>query len=175
MSIKFEQGEERIFEIRKHWFILMVEIGSSILFAFAPLVLIGIGNLLPIEIVFQGNPTLTVLSLYLMWLLGVWVVLFIMWTDYYLDVWVITDKRLIDIEQQGLFNRRISALELTKIQDVTSSVEGLLPTLLNFGDVHVQTAGSEKEFVIRNVAKPNVTRQKIEESLKEARQKVQVK
>lgn len=87
-------------------------------------------------------------------LLGTWVFSFLIWVDYYFDIWIITTHRIINIEQQGLFSRKVSELNYAKIQDVTTEVHGFIPTILNFGDVEVQTAGEEGNFVFRTVSDP---------------------
>lgn len=66
--------------------------------------------------------------------------------DYYLDVWIVTNKRIIYIEQTGLFARTISELRLSRVQDVASEVKGFMQTLLGFGNIYVQTAGKEQRF-----------------------------
>ncbi len=94
------------------------------------------------------------LYFYLLWLTFIWILFFLAWTDHYLDVWIITDRRIIDIEQRGIFNREVSNLRLDRIQDITVSVKGFLPTLLSFGDLHVQTAGHKVEIIFRNAINP---------------------
>ncbi len=84
----------------------------------------------------------------------IWIYIFLIWIDYYFDVWIITDKRVINIEQKGLFMRHISELELSKIQDVTTETEGIIPSILNYGDVHIQTAGTVTRFVFWHVPDP---------------------
>ena len=94
------------------------------------------------------------LLLYFIFLTVVWNIGFIMWTDYYLDIWILTDKRLVDVEQKRLFSREISSLRLDRIQDMKLEISGFIDTFLRIGSVHVQTAGSEKEFVIKNAKNP---------------------
>lgn len=84
----------------------------------------------------------------------VWLYGFLVWIDYYFDVWVITTERIVNIEQKGLFVRHVSELNFSNVQDVTSEVEGLIPTILNYGDVYVQTAGEESRFTFRQVGDP---------------------
>jgi hypothetical protein len=48
----------------------------------------------------------------------------------------------------------VSELRYQKIQDVTTEVEGFLPTLLDFGEVFVQTAGERARFLFHNVPSP---------------------
>jgi len=86
----------------------------------------------------------------------VWTAFFVRWTNYYLDVWYITPKRIIAIDQKGLFRREVTDLRFEKIQDVTSEISGIIGTLLSFGNLHVQTAGSsaEREIIIRQARNP---------------------
>jgi len=79
---------------------------------------------------------------------------FIGWLDYYLDVAVITNERVVDIDQEGLFNRKISELYLSDVEDVTGTIKGALGTFLDFGDVTVQSAGNQAEFILDKVPHP---------------------
>ena len=79
---------------------------------------------------------------------------FLIWIDYYFDVWIVTERRIINIEQKGLFSRVVSELELEKIQDITTDVKGVIPTFLNFGDLHVQTAAEKERFLFRDIPDP---------------------
>lgn len=84
----------------------------------------------------------------------IWIYMFLIWIDYYFDIWIVTSERIINIEQKGLFVRHVSELKLQNIQDVTTEVEGLIPTVLNYGDVHIQTAAEQERFIFRNVPDP---------------------
>lgn len=74
--------------------------------------------------------------------------------DYWLDAWIVTNRRIINIEQNGLFFRTISELRLYRIQDVTSKVDGFFRSMLNFGMVYVQTAGEKRYFIFEDVSDP---------------------
>lgn len=118
------------------------------------------GPALPI---YLGEPVLRVViilgtSIYLM---SIWLFLFSAFLDYYLDLWIVTNDRIMNIEQNGLFGRTISELDLTKIQDVTSEINGIIPTIFNYGDVHIQTAAEEKRFVFEQVPNPHEVRKTI--------------
>jgi hypothetical protein len=83
-----------------------------------------------------------------------WLLFFVIWIDYYFDVWIVTNERVVNIEQKGLFTRVVSELELEKIQDVTTDVRGVIPTLLNYGNLLIQTAGEKERFIFRNIPDP---------------------
>jgi len=93
--------------------------------------------------------------------LAIWLFFFSMVIDYYLDIWVVTNDRLIAVQQQGLFARTISEMDLWLVQDVTSEVKGISATLFGYGTLSLETAGKEERFHFANAADPPHVRQKI--------------
>ncbi|MEA2007432.1 MAG: PH domain-containing protein [Patescibacteria group bacterium] len=151
------KDEEIIVMLRRHWIILLIECIPLIIFLavliaesfFVPF----LAQTFPIEI----NPKFfSLISSFLF--LFYWLILFVVWLDYYLDVWIVTDQRIINIEQFSLFRREISELDHGKIQDVTTEVHGIIPTILKFGSVHIQTAGSKTRFEFKQVPDPMLVR-----------------
>jgi len=100
---------------------------------------------------------LAVSLLYLFWLRG----LFTLWLDYYLDVWVVTTKRIMKIEHAGMFHRKVSEQELSRIQDVTTETNGFLQTVMKFGDIKVQTAAETENFVFKDIQDPELVAKEI--------------
>ena len=64
---------------------------------------------------------------------------FYSWIGWYFTVCIVTDQRLIQISQKGLFNRSVVDLGLDKIQNVNFQIAGLQETLLGFGTINIQT------------------------------------
>ena len=81
--------------------------------------------------------------------------------DYYLDIWIVTNDRIIDVHQSGLFKHTVSELDLKQVQDVTSETVGIFGTFFNYGTVRIQTAGAKQRFDFQNIAKPHEIRGKI--------------
>jgi len=151
--LELHEHERVIKAVRQHWLIFVLEVLFLAVLAFLPLiefVLPGIAERMGISLVLGSSA----LFLNATWLLFIWITFFVVWTNYYLDTWIVTDKRVIDIEQRGLFNRSVSECHLDRVQDVTTEVKGFLPTLLKYGDVIIQTAGEQGRFVMRNVPDP---------------------
>ncbi|MDD5567525.1 MAG: PH domain-containing protein [Patescibacteria group bacterium] len=73
---------------------------------------------------------------------------------YFLNALVITKQRLIDFDQKGLFNRVVSETTYDKIQDVSFKINGFTPTLFNYGDLEIQTAGTQANLEIKSIANP---------------------
>ncbi len=88
------------------------------------------------------------------YLFFVWLLFFFSIIDYLLDVWVITNERIIDIEQNGFFSRSIAEQHISKIQDVSSDVHGFWPTVWQYGNVTVQTAGEFGKFHLEEIPHP---------------------
>src|SRR3989338_8454194 len=99
-------------------------------------------------------PEYLILATFLLavYILIVLLIAFIFWVDFYLDMWIITDERVIDIEQSGLFRREISEFMLDKVQDITVEIPDILATALKYGNINIQTAG-EKSFTIKQIPK----------------------
>jgi hypothetical protein len=92
------------------------------------------------------------------YLLFTWLFLIEQFIEYYLDIWVVTDRKILDINQINLWSRTVAEVELDKVQDVTSEVKGILPSLLDYGNVYVQTAGETERFVFKQVRHPEKIR-----------------
>jgi hypothetical protein len=81
--------------------------------------------------------------------------LFLIWLFYYLNMQIITDRRIVDVDQVGLFSHTISELHIENIEDVTSQTNGILGNIFNFGTVFVQTAGNKERFEFDRVPNPS--------------------
>lgn len=73
---------------------------------------------------------------------------------YYLDIIIITNKRVIENEQNGLFKYTASEVELSKIQDISVKVFGPLAEFLDFGDMEIQSAGTQTKFYFHTLPHP---------------------
>ena len=158
----FNEGEEELYVVRKHWLIFAASVIMVAIGAVLPYLLL---KAMPLSVWLAGVPTSVAgpaLAFgYLSWLLLLWISLFYAWTLYYLNVWIVTNQRIIDIHQRGLFSRELLTAELERVQDVTVDTEGLLQTFFNYGTLTIHTAGEGSNFTITNAARPVVAREAI--------------
>lgn len=91
--------------------------------------------------------------------LSVIVFFYAFFIDFYLDELIITNDRLIDVAQNGLLARTIAETDLYLIQDVASEVKGIFGSILQYGRVTIQTAGTVPKFIAIDVPDPNGLRQ----------------
>jgi len=163
-KIKLEDDEEMIEVVRKHWWIITLETIIIAIFALLPIMIIWFlfslqpfGTLLPYdnfsEFLNQNRPEF--IFLYSFWILIQWILLANFWTDYYLDLWAITTRRVVLVDQRGFFRRFISSFRLERLQDMNIEVNGVLATILDYGTIEAQTAGaSNEEFISHQMPKP---------------------
>lgn len=147
--------EHLVLRLHRHPVVLLIEeIPFFLMLAIPPITYLFFSSLsaLPVVPTLLIAPTVLLVSLYYLF---VWLFIFYHYFDFILDVWVVTDDRVVNIEQKALFIREASNLEIGKIQDVTAEVKGILPTIFGYGNVYIQTAGERERFVFRTVRQPH--------------------
>lgn len=146
-----EEGEVITEKLRKHW---IVYLQDFFLHAFGCLVFLIAAYYLASKGAFSsftGDGVAYGSMVLIMFVLIFWTSFFYAWTKEYFDVWFITNKHIIAINQRQMFDREESFMELNRIQDVFFEREGFLATMFGFGRLRVQSAGREQEFIIENV------------------------
>lgn len=81
----------------------------------------------------------------------------------YKNVTILTTHRVIDIDQRGFFDKRVSDVSYEQIEDVSGHVKGVAGTLFRYGNVHVETGSRNTEIVIDRVKRPTQIQQMINE------------
>jgi uncharacterized membrane protein YdbT with pleckstrin-like domain len=152
-----ENGERVVLLLRRHPFFILSRLALFVVLAMVPLI-VG-------AIFFPFLSSNNVLDVFLFicgaWYLFIWSAIFYALTMYTLDVWVVTDRRIIDSTQNGFFNRTTSELHLARIQDISVQVQGVVQTFLHFGDLQVQTAGAEEKFKFSQIPNPGKVKDEI--------------
>lgn len=148
-------GEQVVLMLHRHGF---VAVRIALLYILLALVPVAAWVLLGTRTDLLENSASTGFALVTM-LIGayalVWGLLFfVSWLNYYLDVWIVTNERIINITQARLFHRVVSEQKLYRVQDVTWQIEGVLGNLFKFGNVTIQTAGEQGKFTFEHIPDP---------------------
>lgn len=165
-------NEHVVLFLRRHWFALLVIIVAFLMLVGVPLAMGWFFQetvLAWIEHPVIG-PFLVILGS--MYFLSIWLFAFLEFTDYYLDTWIITNDRIINIEQEGLFNRTASELDLAAVQDTTAEIRGVLQTIFTYGQVYVQTAGEKGRFHFKNINNPEEVKEIITKLVEEDKNRI---
>jgi len=142
-----DNEEEILLVARPHWFtnLSWILISSLMLIAPALLKFIPIINEIPTKYTSLGT---------LVWYLLTFAIIFENFLSWYFDVFIITDKRIIDIDFNNLLDKKFSEAKLSMIQDVTSRVSGLGQTMFNYGTIYIQTAAEVSYITFEKVPHP---------------------
>jgi hypothetical protein len=163
-----EEGEAVVAKVHRHWIFIAARIVAlAVMFVLPWVVVVLLARVNIISL--AAASTASYVVLWALWGLVLWGVFWQFWTTYYMDIWVVTNRRIIDIDYLRLFDRNIAMLRFERVQDITTEVKGVVATLLKYGSVIVQTAGSDKEFVIDQIAHPELLRDIISKQIGEAR------
>ncbi|MBI5405914.1 PH domain-containing protein [Candidatus Kaiserbacteria bacterium] len=160
-EFELEPGEHVVLETRKHWFLFLTELLPYSIIALTPFalpkLLVLAPPLVPYATFFDYHTPFSRAALGV-WLLVAWTSAWGAFTRYFLNAWILTNERIVNIKQRRYFSRGVSSLFLSRVQDVTTDVTGVLPSLLGLGDIKVQTASEDVEFVMRGIPRPEQMR-----------------
>ena len=148
-----QKSQERVFLLlRRHWFTYVSFLAIVLIMAIPLFVLAAYWLIYPDNfLAAAGNIAIVLGAIYA---LSINAVLLYGFIDYYLDVYIVTDERIVDVEQNGFFKRKIAELHLHQVQDVSARVEGPFPTFFHYGDIMIQTAGERENFVFKSIPNP---------------------
>lgn len=148
--IELRENEKILIKLHRHWIVIVEKFIFSLVLFMVPVFFIFVET--P-ALNFISSEIFTSLTFFITTIYWLLVAAFFLkvWVEYWLDVWIITDKRIIDIEQVSLFHRKVSEISLSRVQDVTVSIPNMLATFLGFGNITVQTAG-EQDFSINQIS-----------------------
>lgn len=74
---------------------------------------------------------------------------------WFYNVYIITDERIIDVDFNSLLSKNVSYAKIDNIEDITAKTSGALGSIFDFGDVVIQTAGTQGNFEFLNVPHPS--------------------
>lgn len=156
-----QQANEKVHLVfRQHWAVLLMKLSLwfALLIAYFAIDYISIAYL-PNILDQAFIPLIQVFKIVFLMFLALG--LFMIFVLYYLNMSIVTNERIVDIEQEGLLHHTISELHLDQIQDVTAEVHGLPENLFDYGDVYIQTAGETQRFLFHKIPNPTKVTQLI--------------
>ncbi len=151
--IQLDTDEKVLFVARKHPFVLFTKIGGYALLALIPIFVFGFAtSTFRLELSLDTQRIFA--FFFILWILALWIGGFLTWTNASLDMWIITNKRVVNFDQKSLFDRETSSLRIENIQDVSVEINGPMATMYKFGDLRLETAGEHPDFSLQNAKDP---------------------
>lgn len=77
---------------------------------------------------------------------------FIHW---FFNIYIVTNQRIVDIDFVNLLYKQFSEAQLSNIQDISYRMRGIVATVVNYGNVIIQTAGELPNFEFAAVPNPS--------------------
>ena len=75
--------------------------------------------------------------------------------NWYFNVGIVTNRRVIDIDFYAVIYKEITVAQLNKIEDITVKSGGYFGSYFDYGSIFVQTAGSEVNVEFINIPHPS--------------------
>jgi membrane protein YdbS with pleckstrin-like domain len=117
-------------------------------------------DILPPKIIFLAN---------LLWYLITFGYIFQSFVNWFFNVYIISNKKIVDMDFHGLLYKNISETPLRNVEDVTSTVSGTLQVIFNYGTVVIQTSAEKREFEFEYVSNPAKIRDLISDLVMEVK------
>lgn len=89
--------------------------------------------------------------------------------NWFFNVYIVTTKKIVDVDFHGIIFKNISEATLENVEDVTSTVRGTFGVIFDIGDVYIQTAAERREFEFTQVDNPAKIRDIISDIVAEKR------
>lgn len=99
-------------------------------------------------------PLRFVIILIIFYYLAVFAYAFINFLSWFYNVFIVTQKRIVDIDYSNIVIHNVAFTKLSHVQDVNYDQVGFIHSLFNYGNVFVQTAGNEPSFEALSVPQP---------------------
>ncbi len=168
VGVSFEtqaQGENIALLMRKHFITNLAWIFLGVvLILLPPLLLSGALGFTLNQFIILSPQTIT--ALILTWYLFTFGYIFEHFMVWYFNLYILTNRRVVDIDFYHLLYKAISAADLEDIEDVTFRMGGIMQALFNYGDIEIQTAGSVNQFEFHSVPQPAFVQKRILELAK---------
>jgi len=84
---------------------------------------------------------------------------FILW---YFTIYIVTDQRIRQVTQRGLFGKDVIELRLSKVQNISYNIPGFSGEIFHFGTIVIQTFVGD--LVIHNVEHPDKIYNKLQDA-----------
>lgn len=81
--------------------------------------------------------------------------IFMCFLNWIFNVDIVTTKRVVDIDFNGLLCKEVNIASLSSIEDTTSKTTSFLSSWFDYGNVYIQTAASEQDVEFIGVPRPS--------------------
>lgn len=89
-----------------------------------------------------------------LWYTGTFSYAFLNLISWLFNVGIITNQRVVDVDFHSLLYKEVSATVISKIEDVTVKTGGFARSIFDYGNLFIQTAGTDSNIEFPNIPHP---------------------
>lgn len=163
-----DSDEEILYILRKSFITNLPWIFGALILTLVPIIVNGIF----IQLNTQGTPVVSgrfafvATAFWYLLIFGLSFQSFLLW---FFNVYIISNKKIVDVDFHGLLYKNISEAPLRNVEDVTSTISGTAQVICNYGLVTVQTSAEQREFEFDDVQNPAKIRDLISDLVMEVK------
>jgi hypothetical protein len=146
-----EEDEEIVILVRRDLITNVPWILAAFVLIFIPPILNALSPFFAPFFALSGQTQLIAASFYYIMVFGFILIQFTLW---YFNIGLVTNKRVVDFDVSGILAKHISETRLNIVEDVSYSQVGSVRTIFNYGDVVLQTAGTQPNFEFDRAPEP---------------------
>jgi len=154
-------NEQIILTARRHWFFMVVSLLKAATLSLVPW--LAAFALAFFDLSLANQQAFATLFWYFAWLF--WFLCFcwgvLIWLDWYLDLWILTNQKIIDIQQMGLFKRLVMTYSIDNIQGVVTKTVGPFAAFFKYGDAEIKIMGQADAVVFKKIPHAQIVQDKI--------------
>ena len=162
-GVKFESQEPKekvYFILRKHPITNLGWISTTLILIIMPIAAMALSAKYGID-TFKYIPAKYQAIVLMLWYLVTLFLAFESFLLWYFNTYIITDKRVIDVDFTGLWSKRISEAPLDNVEDATYETTKFLHVLFDYGNIFMQTAAERTEFEFNSIPRPGLVHDKL--------------
>ncbi len=148
-----DPNEKILLLLRAHPIVNLSWIIPAVLLFFAPFFVPGALGFLRLDLS-AVPPAFAIVFLIINYLL-VLIISFEGFLHWYYNVYIVTEKNIVDVDFHSLLFKNIDVAPLRNIEDTSSSMGGILNSVFHYGNVFIQTAGNARNIDLHSVPRPH--------------------
>ncbi|HVT01195.1 MAG TPA: hypothetical protein VHE53_03100 [Patescibacteria group bacterium] len=146
-----EEDEEIILLVRRDLITNVPWLIAALVLIFIPPLISIFSYLFTPFFNFSADTLLVAELFYYLIIIGYIIIQYTLW---YFNVGLVTNKRVVDLDLPGILFKHVSETKLNIIEDVSYNQVGSIRSVFDYGDVYVQTAGTEENFMFDRAPEP---------------------
>lgn len=161
LKLAHQEKDEHIeLFLRRHWSTNVSWILIVLLVSFIPLLSSNLRTIISgLSLIYI--PTNIWVALIIIWYLSILAYTIEKFLHWYFNIYIITNKHLIDIDFHNLQSRDITEVRLEDVESAKSAIKGVIGPLFNFGDVFIETAAEKQDIEFLSVPRPDFVADRI--------------